>query len=353
MKDNSSHFKRKMLLLLMIMLVLAVAGTVIVKAKGTKSKDVSEEKFTIVTSFYPVYIAVSNIVYGIDDVEVINLTENHSGCIHDYQLTTKDMRTISQADVFVMNGAGMEEFAEKALSSYPDIYVINSTEDMQLLEGHAHEHNHAETEDSHEHDESEHAETEDNHEHDESEHAETEDSHEHDETYNPHVWTSITLYCEQIEKITDELCRIDAKHAESYIKNKENYMARLSSVKNKTDELKKYLNGDYVVTFNDAFVYLAYELGMEVVHSVDLDEDSALSAGDIAEVIDEVKLHNIFFLWAEDSTAASISASISAETGAQVIILNPLTSGGKDIDAYIDGMEKNIDILMNYIEALK
>ena len=67
-------------------------------------------KLKIVTSFYPMYVDAINITKNIDDVEVINLTKPQTGCLHDYQLTTEDMKTLEKADIFIVNGLGMENF---------------------------------------------------------------------------------------------------------------------------------------------------------------------------------------------------------------------------------------------------
>ena len=57
----------------------------------------SNNKLTIVTSFYPMYISTLNIVKDIPDVEVINMTAPQTGCLHDYSLSTKDLKLISSA----------------------------------------------------------------------------------------------------------------------------------------------------------------------------------------------------------------------------------------------------------------
>jgi len=101
--------KRKLIYLLSVMLLLSLTSYGAIKIKG-ENKQYQGEGLTIVTSFYPMYIASLNIADGIDGVQVVNLTENQTGCVHDYQLTTKDMRTLSGAQVVVLNGGEMEEF---------------------------------------------------------------------------------------------------------------------------------------------------------------------------------------------------------------------------------------------------
>ena len=67
-----------------------------------------EENFSIVASFYPMYIMLLNITDGVEGVQVHVMAQQHTGCLHDYQLQNSDMQELTQADVFVINGAGME-----------------------------------------------------------------------------------------------------------------------------------------------------------------------------------------------------------------------------------------------------
>ena len=86
---------------LLVLVCFAVTGC-------SKPQPAARKNITIVTSFYPMYIDVINITKDVDGVEVINMTKPQTGCLHDYQLTTEDMKTLEKADVLVANGAGME-----------------------------------------------------------------------------------------------------------------------------------------------------------------------------------------------------------------------------------------------------
>ena len=48
-------------------------------------------------------------------VEFINMTRPLTGCLHDYQLTPDNLASLSKTDIFVVNGAGMETFRDKAI----------------------------------------------------------------------------------------------------------------------------------------------------------------------------------------------------------------------------------------------
>ena len=94
----------------------------------------SNNKLTIVTSFYPMYISTLNIVKDIPDVEVINMTAPQTGCLHDYSLSTKDLKTLSSADIFVINGAGMESFLDDVIDEYSDLKIIEASKGIDLIE---------------------------------------------------------------------------------------------------------------------------------------------------------------------------------------------------------------------------
>ena len=75
---------KKIIFVVIMLLILTAIGVAIIAisintTKSNEEKEVKEDKFTIVTSFYPMYIATMNIVEGAD-VNLKNLPEfNSSG----------------------------------------------------------------------------------------------------------------------------------------------------------------------------------------------------------------------------------------------------------------------------------
>ena len=62
-----------------------------------------------------------------------NLSEPQTGCLHDFQLTPEDMKLLSTADVFVINGGGIESFMSDVAKAYPKLDVVEACEDVALL----------------------------------------------------------------------------------------------------------------------------------------------------------------------------------------------------------------------------
>lgn len=369
--------KKKLIFLTSVMLVLSIISFGIVQA-FSKQQPVKQDKVTIVTSFYPMYIIAMNLTEHMDNVEVVNLTDNNVGCLHDYQLTTKDMRTLNDADVLILNGGDMELFLEDVVTMYPSLEVIDASEHISLLEGveHVHgeeahiEHTHTEdshgdedhTEDAHEdenvdmenHDSS----AEDAHAEDASVYIEnnqtgSEDSHNHEghvhSDINGHVWLDMNRYLIQIETIANALSRYDMNNANLYLKNANTYMEKVSKLKDEFEETFSELEGLEIVGFHGAFAYLADELSFDMIYSLDMDSDTVLSAGEIATVIEEVKQHKVKYLLAEDQYSKDIAKRIAEETGAKVCLLETLVSGELNKDAYLIGMQKNLTTLKNML----
>ena len=316
-------FKKKLGFLLAIMLFLSVAGYMICQSAG-REQLTEQEDFLLVTSFYPMYILAQNITDGVDGISVANLTENQTGCLHDYQLTAKDMKLLSKADAFLINGAGMELFIDKVLSQLEELPIIEASHGISLLEGIAHEHSHGE-EEEHEHDE---------------------EGHEHN--YNGHVWMDMERYQTQISAIVEQLKILLPEKAKELTIAGNKYQNTVQVLLEQLETLKEYTSGLPVVIFHEAFAYLAEALQMEVIAVVSLDEETVPSAGEIAEVIEEINYHGGAFIFIEEAYA-SHAHKIVAETLAEVIYLDPLVTGTGEKDSYFIGMEQNLQTIKEYI----
>ena len=116
---------RKLVRMLLVLLLCAALSSC-ATAEPTKEK-------TIVTSFYPMYVFVQNVVGDIPGVNVVNMAGENAGCLHDYQLQTRDMVMLEKASALVINGGGMEQFVDKIAAQYPDLPVIHASEGIEML----------------------------------------------------------------------------------------------------------------------------------------------------------------------------------------------------------------------------
>lgn len=268
------------------------------------SYKAESENLNVVASFYPIYIIAQNVIGDAEGISLENMAQPQTGCLHDYQLSSGDMRKLNQADLFIVNGGGMESFLDNALELFPDLNIIDTSEGVTKL--HEPEHEHSE-------------------------------GHSHES--NPHFWMYPENAAVQADNICKALSAICPDNAEVFKKNTASFIERINSLECPDFGHKK------AVVFNEAYEYLELTYGLDVEFCVAMDENQTPSAKELAEIITNVKSENIRLLIAADDASKVLADTIAAETDAEVIILDPVLTGDYSQDRYIEAMKKNTSIL--------
>lgn len=299
-------------------------------AKGTGAP----EKLQIVTTIFPVYDWVQNILgENAPHAEVTMLLDNGVD-LHSYQPTVEDIMKISTCDLFVYVGGESDAWVSDALEEAvnPDMVVVNllellgdSVKEEELKEGMQ--------EDKHE--------------------------HEEDAEYDEHVWLSLRnaeVLCEKIEQALEE---IDPDCADIYQKNLESYNGKLQALDAEYEAVVskasvktllfgdrfpfRYLVDDYGLDYFAAFVGCSAET-----------EASFETITFLAGKVDELSLHTVLTIEGGDGRIAETIVQTSKAKDAKVLSLNSMQSvTAKDVQAgstYLSMMEENLKVLE---EALK
>ena len=348
---NKCKFVGIMFLCILIVCTLAVmayehtagktgaAGEMSDTSDSEKNTDEADDMLTVVTSFYPMYIAALNIVDGVEGVRLENLSEPQTGCLHDFQLTPEDMKLLSTADVFVINGGGIESFMSDVAKAYPKLDVVEACEDVALL-------SEDDADSDHDHDHDADTESDSDHDHDHEADAESDSAHDHDHgDENAHAWMSVPRYRTMVQTIASRLAEKDAKHADEYYANAKAYDAKLAVLEEKINSLKSLTNGQNIIIFHEAYAYVADDFSMNACYLLDLDEERSVSAGEIKQVIGAIKDDVVSVILAEELYGKSMGDTVSRETDVHVIYIDPLNRGEYDKDSYLDGMEHNIELI--------
>lgn len=316
-----------------------VVGGVSGASGSTKNTDEADDVLTVVTSFYPMYIATLNIVDGVDGVRLENLSEPQTGCLHDFQLTPEDMKLLSTADVFVINGGGIESFMSDVAKAYPNLDVVEACEDVALLSD-----DEADSDHDHDHDADTESESDHNHDHDADIESESDHDHDHGDE-NAHAWMSVPRYRTMVKTIASHLAQKDEAHAEEYYANAEKYDAKLAELEKEQDSLKDLTGGQNIIIFHEAYEYVADDFSMNACYLLDLDEERSVSAGEVKQVIGAIKDDGVSVILAEELYGKSMGDTVSRETDVHMVYIDPLNRGGYDKDSYLDGMEHNIELI--------
>lgn len=286
-------------------------------ASHSAKNDNSEEK-SVVTSFYPIYIMSLNLMDGVEGISLTNLAENQTGCLHDYQLTTENMRLLEDASLFIVNGGGMEGFLEDMAKNYENLEIIYCNKEILSEDIVLPSHN-------------------------------DEDISEHEHEENAHYWMNPDLYIKQVEYLAKMLSMWDPVHSTQYEENKNIYCDKIKKLSDRMDNELLELAGTHIISFHEAFHYLADKLSIKTDYTLDLDGETYLGAGEIADILEKAENSGISFLWAESSTKQSLLSLILKEGNGKTLVLDALIDGENDKNAYINGMEKNIETLRTCI----
>ena len=260
----------------------------------------------VVTSFYPVYVAVLNVTAGIPGVEVSNLASPHVGCLHDYQLTAGDVRRLADADLLLVNGAGMEPFLGKVAQQSPGVRVVGVSEGIALLDD------------------------------------------------NPHVWVSLEGARRQTENIAAALAAAAPDRADAFRANASAYNASLSALEEKMRAALAPYAGTPIVTFHEAFPYFARDFDLDLAGEIEREPGAEPSARELADTVKLVRERKVKALFAEPQFPDKSAQVVARETGVRVYSLDPVVTGPSDPEeargAYLRAMEKNLEVLQ---EALR
>jgi len=266
----------------------------------------ADQSLRVVTSFYPVYVAALNVTAGIPGVEVSNLASPHVGCLHDYQLTAGDVRRLADADLLLVNGAGMEPFLGKVAQQSPGVRVVGVSEGIALLDD------------------------------------------------NPHVWVSLEGARRQTENIAAALAAAAPDRADAFRANASAYSASLSALEEKMRAALAPYAGTPIVTFHQAFPYFARDFDLDLAGEIEREPGAEPSARELADTVKLVRERKVKALFAEPQFPDKSAQVVARETGVRVYSLDPVVTGPSDPaearGAYLRAMEKNLEVLQ---EALR
>lgn len=274
------------------------------KATAVQPDNTDTNTIKITATFYPLYVSLLNITNGVEGIELSLLSPPDTGCLHDYQLTTKDMKKIENSNILVANGAGMEDFIEKILETKKDSLIIAS-EGFELTDN------------------------------------------------NSHVWVSPEGAIHQTQRIVEGLSHLDPSNATKYVMNGNAYLLKLQNLRNHMHSILDEYSGKKIVTFHEAFPYFASEFNLEIASVIEREPGEAPGPKELKEQISEINSiisdGNKIALFAEPQYSSSAAEIIAKETGLKVYELDPCVTGNLKSeyikDSYITAMKKNAEVL--------
>lgn len=330
--QNQEVYMKKYFALLLVTLLLV--GMLSACAGNPASQQEAVKKISVVTTIFPEYDWVSQIVGDTGSVE-LKLLLDKGVDLHSYQPTADDLVRVASCDLFIYVGGESDEWVEDALAeaTNKDMKVINllealgdSVKEEEVIEGME---------------------------------AEEEEEGEEEPEYDEHVWLSLSNAQALCQVIADVLSEISPENAESYHANATAYCDRLSALDADYSEAVsagtidtllfadrfpfRYLVDDYGLNYYAAFVGCSAET-----------EASFETILFLANKIDKLGLHSILQIESADGRIAETVKQATTAGNQEILTMDSMQSTTlADIEngtTYLSVMEKNLEILK---EALR
>jgi ABC-type Zn uptake system ZnuABC Zn-binding protein ZnuA len=302
-----------------------------------------------------------------------------------------DVSLVADADVVLVNGAGLEEGLLSVVEENAAQIVVVSAGVPMIEGGHGHEDDEAEHEEGEDHAEEEddaheehggyevigtlgdtadceiahddeHAEGEDHGDEEGTEEAEDEheegedhDGHEDHGPCDPHVWMNPENVAIWAQNIAAALGELDPANADVYAANAADYAEQLTALNDEIIALVETIPADarVIVTNHEFLNYFAAEYDFEIVGTVipSLTTSVEVSASDLADLIGVIEAENVQAIFTEIGQSEDLAQVLAAEIGREIAIV-PLYSGylsaeGGPAATYIDYMRYNANAIVS------
>lgn len=294
---------------------------------GCKSSD--NGKLKIVTTVFSCYDWTREILG--DQIENVELTYllNNGVDLHSYQLTSGDLVSIVQSDLFIYVGGESEEWVEDVLKNNKTINALNMMDvlkdavlDEEVVEG--------------------------------MQIPNEEENDEEDAEKDEHVWLSFknaSLICKEI---CNRLCKLDPKNSDTYKKNSESYRSKLTSMFDSYSEVvNKSETKTILVADRFPFRYLAEEFGLKYyaafVGCSSESDASFKTTNFLSEKLVSDNLSCVIILDGSDKKIAQTVIKGSKLNNINILELNSMqtatVNGDKNDTTYLSIAKSNLEVL--------
>jgi len=261
------------------------------------SSGAAPSKLTVMASIAPLADFARNVGGDLVDVQMV---VPPGASPHTFEPNPAQLRALSDARVFVMNGIGLEPWADDLVQGAhnPNLIVVRTGEGLPIIGG--------------------------------GEHG----------TGNPHVWLDPIDAMHQVEKIRDALIEADPGHADEYRHNADAYLPKLKDLDAEIRAAVATFHTKDFIAQHAAWVYFAKRYGLNEAGVIEPAPGRETSPASIAAVVDTVRRTHAKAIFAEPQLSRKAADVIAAETGVKVLLLNPL--GSPPDYSYLATMRQNL-----------
>ncbi|WP_456273579.1 metal ABC transporter solute-binding protein, Zn/Mn family [Bacillus sp. AK031] len=327
----------KLLVLTSFLLLLAACG-----AESDQGESDNADALKVYTTVYPLTDFTEKIGGEYVTAESIYPPGADE---HTFEPSQKDMMKLSDADLFIYIGLGLEGFVDRAKdvleSENVSMVAAGSEIEGSLESGHSEEESHNEEHGDEEgHDE--HADEEEGH----DDHA---DSHDHGHDIDPHVWLDPVYAKELAHSIYENLAEELPEHEPVFKENYETLVTQLDELNESFESTVQSAERKQIFVAHAAYSYWEERYGIEQVAIAGISSTDEPSQQELKNIIDTAMENNISYIIFEQNGSSRLTEVVQKEIGAEKLTLHNLgVRTQADIDEekdYFDLMNENIDTL--------
>ncbi len=283
----------------LVLIVCSIIGAVLFAGCGRNAGPSTEQEILCTT--YPIWLMTNDLASGAKHLPAIRLlVPANTGCPHDYALSPNELLQFSGVrKLYVFwNGGGLDSHIMKSIRSVkPDLQSFNLTGVDQS-----------------------------------------------DTKTDPHCFSAPGTCRRMVEKLVAALKEADPEDSAIFERNAEVYYKTLEGL---SERCRKSGATGEVLLMHDTCAGLVREFGLSVAGTVLEDEAEELTPLGIQKNINILKGSKKKVLITEPQTPENIAKLLQAETGVQVIRLDPAISGSMDVSGcwFLENLKANVEKL--------
>ena len=259
----------KIMILVLLLLVPLLCGCV-------SQEEPPTGKINVATTIAPLGDFVTAV--GGDKVEVTVLVPPGAEP-HTYEPAPSQMKDVALANLYIMNGGGLEFWMDKVLQVNRDMLIVDSSRGVKLV-------------------------------------------NESGGETDPHIWISLRNAAIQVNNICSGLIQVDPKNGEYYRKNRDDYLQKLKALDGEFNQTFAAKSSRIFVAYHPAWTYFARDYNLDQVPILENEKEPGPKY--LGSIIDLARRNNITVIFVEPQYNPKSAEVIAQEIKAKVVALDPL-----------------------------
>ncbi|MDT8862704.1 metal ABC transporter substrate-binding protein [Alkalihalobacillus sp. MEB130] len=290
----------------LILFITAVMTTFALAACGGTDES-SDEGLKIVASFSIIADLAEQVAGDRAEVDyLVPIGEEP----HEYETVPSDFRKVSDADVFFVNGFGLEEWLERLVQNTGDVSIVNVSDGVTPLPIAG------------------------------------------EEGEDPHAWLDVLNVIKYVENIRDDLIERDREGAEEYTANADAYIGELEELHAWIQAEVELIDNRSIAVSENAFQYFGEQYGFQTYGVWELNSHEEGTPGQISALVDTIIEQNIPAVFVETTVDSRYMETVANDAGVEIageVYTDAVGLDGSGAETYIKMMEHNVN---TFVEGL-